>query len=110
MGARKLDKCAFKPVLVESQRKHLTLSPDAVCIRKSGIDFLASEPLTQWTEMTVDLQSPRDGKRIRCQGVVVACDGNSHSGYTVSMLFTNLTRQSEAVLNQLAFVSSAHLA
>jgi hypothetical protein len=36
---------------------------------------------------------------------VVSCDGNRHSGYQVAMLFTDLSRQSQARLNDLAFPS-----
>jgi hypothetical protein len=34
--------------------------------------------------------------------VVVACDGNRHSGYAVSLLFMNLSRQSTEQLSALA--------
>ncbi len=48
--------------------------------------------------MTLSLQRTGESKRIHCTGVIVACDGNRHQGYTVSMLFTNLSRQSQARL------------
>jgi len=35
--------------------------------------------------------------------VVVACNGNRHGGYTVSMVFTSLSKQSQARLNLLAY-------
>ena len=53
--------------------------------------------------MTVALQSSGDPKKVNCTGVVVACDGNRHTGYAVSMLFMNLSRQSQERLNLLAF-------
>lgn len=53
--------------------------------------------------MTVTLQSTRDTGRVHCTGVVVACSGDRHSGYTVSMLFTSLSKQSQARLNLLAY-------
>jgi hypothetical protein len=53
--------------------------------------------------MTVTLQSPRDTGRVHCTGVVVACNGNRHDGYSVSMVFTGLSKQSQARLNLLAF-------
>lgn len=55
--------------------------------------------------MTVELENSVPGKKVRCTGVVVACHGNRHSGYQVTMLFTNLTKQSQARLNDLAFSS-----
>ena len=48
--------------------------------------------------MTLCLQRPDGSKKIHCTGVIVACDGNRHQGYTISMLFTNLSRQSQARL------------
>jgi len=52
--------------------------------------------------MTVGLQSPRDENCARCNGVVVACSGNKHTGYYISMVFTGLTKQSQARLNSMA--------
>ena len=56
--------------------------------------------------MTVSLQSPSQTRKLNCSGVVVACDGTRHAGYTVSMLFLSLTRQAQQDLNLLA---DAHL-
>ena len=52
--------------------------------------------------MTVTLQSPLNGNRLSCHGVVVACAGNKHSGYHVSMLFTSMTPQAEKQLGMMA--------
>ena len=38
-----------------------------------------------WTEMTVDLQLPGT-KSFSCSGVVVACTGNRHTGFNVSLV------------------------
>lgn len=103
MGARKSDKNVFRPVLIESRQKQLALPQDSVCIRKNGIEFFSPDPFPQWVEMTVELKAPQDGKKVRCQGVVVACDGNIHQGFAVSMLFTSMSRQSESVLQTIAF-------
>ena len=81
----------------------LTLLASSVRIRKNGIEFHNETPLSPWTEMTVTLQSTRDTGRVHCNGVVVACIGSRHDGYTVSMVFTNLSRQSQARLNLLAY-------
>lgn len=53
--------------------------------------------------MTVDLYSAADGKKVHCTGVVVDCQGNRHSGYIVSMVFMNLSRQSQQHLTKLAY-------
>jgi hypothetical protein len=34
---------------------------------------------------------------------VVACNGNRHNGYTVSMVFTSLSKQAQARLDLLAY-------
>jgi hypothetical protein len=52
--------------------------------------------------MTVTLQSSMDGSKLSCHGVVVACAGNKHAGYNVSMLFTSMTPQTERQLGVMA--------
>ncbi len=102
MSARKVGSISsFEPVTLEARQTRLELSTDSVAIHKSGIEFRSPTPFTPWTEMTVALASPRDGK-INCTGVVVNCSGNKHLGYRVSMLFTSLTKQAQAQLNVLA--------
>ena len=72
--------------------------------RKNGIEFLAPQSMPEWTEVTVDLTSPMDGKPVRGTGVVVDCTGNRHAGYVVSLVFMSLTKQSQARLSELAEV------
>jgi hypothetical protein len=104
MSARKFDASgAFAPVTVQSRQTLLSLSPEEVRIRKNGVEFLSESPIAAWTEMTVTLQSTRDSGKVHCNGVVVACSGNRHSGYTVSMVFTSLSKQAQARLNLLAY-------
>jgi len=104
MSSSKLDTSGiFNPVTVQGDQTQLTLPPDAVRFRRNGIEFRSPTPISVWTEMTVVLQSPGDAKKVNCTGVVVACDGNRHTGYAVSMLFMNLSRQSQERLNLLAF-------
>src|SRR5208283_5434239 len=86
-------------VTVEARQASLELSADAVVIHKGGIEFRSPAPLNPWTEMTVSLQSPRGGGTLRCHGVVIACAGNKHTGYLVSMVFTGLTKQGQTRLN-----------
>ncbi len=102
MSTSKLDTSGvFRPVTVQTSSTKLSLPTQAVCIRKNGIDFLSSTRLALWTEVTVDLQTP-DAKKLRGRGVVVACDGNRHSGYSVSLMFMNLSRQAQESLSLLA--------
>jgi len=102
MSTSKLDTSGiFRPVTLKTPATRLTLPTQAVCIRKNGIDFLSKSPFPLWTEVTVDLQTP-EAKKLRGSGVVVACDGNRQSGYSVSLMFMNLSRQSQEHLSLLA--------
>lgn len=93
-------------VTVEARQTRLSLAPGSVLVRRNGIEFLSSTPFADWTEMTVTLQSPGEAGRIHCSGVVVACTGNRHGGYHVSMLFTGLTKQSQERLSVMAAASA----
>ena|SRR5487761_2232895 len=89
-------------VNVSSRETALELSADQVSLRKNGIEFRSPSPFTEWSEMTVSLHSPLDGSKVSCHGVIVACAGNRHAGYLVSMIFTSLTKQAQARLESLA--------
>ena len=91
-----------QPVTVEARQASLELSADTVVIHKSGIEFRSPTPFNPWTEMTVGLQPPGGGGRLHCHGVVIACSGNKHAGYHVSMVFTSLTKQVQTRLNSMA--------
>ena len=104
MSARKLDTSSpFQPVTVEARQTRLSLAPADVRIRRNGVEFRSAASINPWTEMTVTLQSNRDSGKVHCTGVVVACNGNRHNGFTVSMVFTSLSKQSQARLNLLAY-------
>ena len=90
-----------------AQPTYLSLSASAVHIRKNGIEFRSGHPIPLWTEMTVDLQTPLDPKKFRCTGVVVACNGNRHGGYAVSMVFMSLSKQLQTRLNSMALSALA---
>lgn len=97
MSARKTtstDLLAFAPTPTQC----LNLPAEAVRVRKNGIEFRSKESFQPWTEMTLSLQRTGESKKVHCTGVIVACDGNPLQGYTVSMLFTNLSRQTQARL------------
>jgi|ERR1035437_5782599 hypothetical protein len=103
MSARKIGIAGTfqQHVTVEARQARLALSPDAVVIHKSGIEFRSPTPFAAWTEMTMTLQSPDNGK-VHCAGVVIACTGNKHTGYHVSMVFTSLSKQAQARLGTMA--------
>lgn len=104
MSARKADLSGpLHHVTVEARQTRLSLSPGSVIIHKSGIEFRSATPFSPWAEMTLTLQSPRDAGRIHCNGVVISCTGNKHTGYHVSMVFTGLSKHAEARLSALAF-------
>ncbi len=104
MSARKIERSAAFPTAPAAARQtELTLAPEQVCIRKSGVEFLSATPVATWTEMTVTLQPTRGAGPLQCTGVVVSCQGNRQTGYTVSLVFTSLSQQTQARLNEIAF-------
>ena len=105
MSARKLGSAnsLHEQFTVEARQARLELSADAVVIHKNGIEFRSPSPFNEWTEMTVALQSPQGGGKLQCHGVVIACSGNKHAGYRVAMVFTGLTKQSQARLTSMAY-------
>jgi hypothetical protein len=103
MSARKTEFGSLQQhVTVEARQARLVLSPGSVIIHKNGIEFRSATAFSSWTEMTITLQSPRDNGKVNCTGVVIACTGNKHSGYHVSMVFTSLTKQAQARLSSMA--------
>ena len=89
----------------DARQARLSLSHEAVFIHKSGIEFRSPTAFNPWTEMTVELRTPDNG-RVNCTGVVISCTGNKHAGYHVSMVFTDMSRQAQTRLHQM---SSARL-
>ena len=107
MSARKLSNPASvqSSVTVSARQARLSLSHEAVFIHKNGIEFRSPTPFNTWTEMTVELQTPDNG-RVNCTGVVISCTGNKHTDYHISMIFTEMSRQAQTRLHQM---SSARL-
>ena len=104
MSARRAEVTgSLNHVTVEARQTRLSLSPDSVIIHKNGIEFRSVNPFSTWTEMTLTLQSPRDDGKVHCNGVVIACTGNKHTGYHVSMVFTGLSKQAQARLSTMAY-------
>jgi hypothetical protein len=52
--------------------------------------------------MIVSMRTPSDSRKVNFAGVVVACNGNRHSGFAVSLLFTSVSKQAQARLNSMA--------
>ncbi|HTL17734.1 MAG TPA: PilZ domain-containing protein [Patescibacteria group bacterium] len=103
MSARKVEiPSPFHQVTVEARQTRLSLSPGSVIIHKNGIEFRSATPFSPWAEMTLTLESPRDTGKVHCNGVVISCTGNKHTGYHVSMVFTGLSKQAEARLSAMA--------
>ena len=102
MSARKIGTPSLLQRLpLPAQTTRLDLPASSVRVRKNGIEFRAENPIPIWTEMTVAMEAPQSTKKLTFTGVVVACSGNSHNGYAVSMLFTNVSKQAQARLNSL---------
>jgi hypothetical protein len=103
MSARRIESTgSLHEVTLEARQTRLSLSPNSVVIHKNGIEFRSVTPFSQWTEMTMTLQSPSDGGRVNCTGVVISCTGNKHAGFHVSMVFTGLSKQAQARLTTMA--------
>ncbi len=103
MSATKLDTSGvFSESPQSGQETLLTLPANSFHVSKNGIEFQTAEPIADWTEMTVELQDPNGGQSVKCNGVVVGCTGSPSMGYSVSMLFMNLSPGAEASLAQLS--------
>lgn len=102
MSARKISSTFGNDNLtIQTREARLTLNEDSVVIHRGGIEFRSPAPFAAWTEMTLALRA-RDNAVINCSGVVISCTGSRHAGYHVSMVFTGLTKQAQARLNQMA--------
>ncbi len=105
MSARKISASntgLLDPLSVHSRITRLDLPAGALRLRKNGIEFRTDNAIPVWTEMTVAMETPQAKKKLNVTGVVVACNGNHHAGYIVSMLFTNVSKQVQARLDSLA--------
>jgi hypothetical protein len=105
MSARKLGSIHSlnEQVTMEGREARLELSVEAVSVHKNGIEFRSPTPFKEWTEMTMAISSPRASGKLQCSGVVIACSGNKHTGYRVSMIFTSLSKQAQVRLNSMAY-------
>lgn len=102
MSTSKVDRSnAFNPVTVRNQSTILKLAPHQVLIRKNGVAFMSAHSIPLWTELTLELEMPLDSKKVKGTGVVVDCTGNKHCGYVVSLVFVDLSRQSQENLSRI---------
>jgi hypothetical protein len=98
MSARILENSLLGLSSESDSTQCLTVPASSVRIRKNGIEFRNDEPFTPWTEMTVTLRGNGLAKKVKFTGVIVACKGDPQEGYEISMLFTHVTRLSQARL------------
>lgn len=108
MSASKTKSDLFRPITVQSSATLINLAPSSFRIRKNGIEFRSNREVPAWTEMTVELEIPGT-RSFSCTGVVVACSGNRHAGYNVSLLFTGLTEAAQQRLNDFSSVAAISL-
>ena len=103
MSSSKLDRSGvFGTLKVPTPQTQLSLAPNAVRVHKHGIEFKSPKSFPLWKEMTVEMVSALEAKKVHFSGVVVACNGHKHTGYLVSLLITNMTRQDQARLDHIA--------
>jgi hypothetical protein len=103
MSARKSPETTFPgSTTCQNNQLCLTLPAHAVKVRKNGIEFRSFEPIETWTEMNLLLEVPGGDSKLECTGVIVACNGNRHAGYLISLLFTNMSRAAQAQLQLMA--------
>lgn len=88
-------------ITAKASSNDLAVPATSIRVRKNGMEFRSDHPIQTWTEMTLDFFSPFHTRRLHCQGVVVACTGNRHEGFVVSLLFTNISETAWQVLSEL---------
>ncbi|GDY22662.1 hypothetical protein LBMAG56_40090 [Verrucomicrobiota bacterium] len=102
MGAKKILSTRDRnPLNVQSPETTLSLGAGQYTLWQSGIEFHSPKPLALWGEMVVEVTTVADQKKINANGIVVECRGNRHSGYAVTMVFMNLTKQAQGELSHL---------
>lgn len=102
-----LPTASFGSALAAREPVHLRLSATEVVVRKNGLEFLSSQPLPLWAEVTVDVRSGAADRPLAGTGVVVDCAGNHQSGYVISLLLLDLSAQGQQHLEQLVRASAS---
>lgn len=91
MPASRIDGWSFfSPLVVEAGQDRLHVPGTSVRLRRNGVEFRSPRPFELWTEMTVSLDAPGTTSPAEGTAVVVACEGNRHQGFAVSVLFLHL--------------------
>ena len=91
MPASRIDGWCFpSPLVVETGADRLHVPGDSVRLRRNGVEFRSPRPFELWTEMTVSLDTLGCDTPAEGTAVVVACEGNRHQGFAVSVLFLDL--------------------
>ncbi len=106
MSAKKIEGIDGFTFQTPPTQTRVALAANDVRVHRNGIEFHSDKPVAVWKEIAVALESPMTIKKIHCTGVVVACSGNRHTGYNVSMLFTHISKHSQEMLS---FLSSSRL-
>jgi hypothetical protein len=78
------------------------VSVSEVVVHKRGLEFVSSLPYHVWTELVIAFSPYGKGSRQNFTGVVISCEGNKGSGYKISMAFTAMSRQTQAMLCSIA--------
>ena len=102
MGAKRLASSGnLNPLNIQSPETTLSLGAGQYTLWQSGIEFHSPQPLALWGEMAVEVTTLADQNKINAHGIVVESRGNRHSGYAVTMVFMNLTKQAQGQLSHL---------
>jgi len=75
-------------------------------VNRKGITFVSDKPLTEWSEVGVQMKVPRRGAQrdqaIACRAVVVQCSPRTRNkGFEVALLFLDLPRRAQTSLDVL---------
>lgn len=96
MSTTRLDTSGiFEGLKLSSLSSQPTPVTSGVRLRPTGVEFRSSEALALWTEMSVELGAGTSAGTVSCTGVVVSCSGNRHLGFNVSLVFLNLSPQTQ---------------
>lgn len=105
MSASKINSKIFDSANpASSDHTLLNLAEDQVFFSKNGIEFRSATDIPVWTEMTVDLKAKK-GENLTCNGVIVSCSGNRHTGFQIAMVFTGMSPQHQKQLDNFSFAS-----
>lgn len=71
-----------------TQAIHLEVA--LVDVRDAGVEFLWTEPIQEWSEVSVQLGASGRRERFHARGVVVACRPTPRGLWSISLFFTDL--------------------